>query len=162
VGHARPGPHLALVVITLLAAGWVAGTPVIWTEKGVSFSTYRVVDVREIANETGKVFDFDVAHSLTDRVRSKLTERGVTLTEGGLASIALGRRSGLGGSGPVDPGRRGDRHRYTMRQPGSDRDVWSDTIITHATEEGAPFSEGVPSEMVEKLSKSFVRGGGAR
>lgn len=66
---------------------------------------------------------------------------------------------------------------YTMRQPGSDRDVWSDTIITHATEEGAPFSEGVPgamkkslgkaaqqnlAEMVEKLSKSFVTGGGAR
>lgn len=85
MSHARPGPNLALAVITLLAAGCVAGTPVIWTEKGVSFAKYRVVDVPEIVNETGKVFDFDVAHSLTDKVRSKLTERGVTLTEGGRA-----------------------------------------------------------------------------
>ncbi len=66
---------------------------------------------------------------------------------------------------------------YRIREPGSDRDAWSETIITHATEEGAPFSEGVPgamkkslgkaaqqnlAEMVEQLSKSFVTGGGAR
>jgi Domain of unknown function (DUF4410) len=61
------------------------GEAVIWVEKGVSFSTYRAVDVVAVANETGKTFDFDVAQSLTDQIRSKLTEHGVSLTQGGNA-----------------------------------------------------------------------------
>jgi hypothetical protein len=70
-------------MITLATAGCAAGTPVIWVEKGVSLSTYRAVDVGAVANETGKTFDFDVAQSLTDQIRSKLAEHGVPLTQGG-------------------------------------------------------------------------------
>ena len=65
------------------AAACATGTPVVWVEKGVSLSTYRVVDVSAVANETGKSFDFDVAQSLTDQIRSKLAEHGVPLTQGG-------------------------------------------------------------------------------
>jgi len=70
-------------VLTLFTAACVAGTPVIWVEKGVSFSTYHAVDVTTVANETGKTFDVDVAQALTEKLRSKLTERGVSLSESG-------------------------------------------------------------------------------
>jgi Domain of unknown function (DUF4410) len=76
---------LAVALITLAAAGCAAGKPVIWVDKGVSFSNYRAVDVITVTNETGKTFDFDVAQSLTDQIRSKLTEHGVPLTQGGNA-----------------------------------------------------------------------------
>lgn len=75
--------HLVLALIILVTAGCAAGTPVLWVEKGVSFSKYRTVDVTPVANQTGKTFDFDVAQSLTEKIRSKLAERGIALTEGG-------------------------------------------------------------------------------
>jgi hypothetical protein len=77
--------RLAVATIILATAGCAAGTPVIWVEKGVSFSTYRAVDVGAVVNQTGKTFDFDVAQSLTDQIRSKLAEHGVPLTQGGSA-----------------------------------------------------------------------------
>ncbi len=77
--------RVALSIVMLLTAGCPAGKPVVWVEEGVSFSNYRAVEVRAVANETGHTFDFDVAGSLTDKVRSKLAERGVRLAEGGRA-----------------------------------------------------------------------------
>lgn len=53
----------ALVLIALA----IAGTPILWVEKGVPLSEYRAVGGRTVANQTGKVFDFDVAQSLTER-----------------------------------------------------------------------------------------------
>jgi len=75
--------RLSLMVVTLAAAACATGTPVVWVDKGVEFSKYRAVDVRGVANQTGKTFDFDVAQLLTDKMRSKLAERGITVTEGG-------------------------------------------------------------------------------
>ena len=69
--------------MSFAVAGCAAGKPVIWVEKGVAFSTYRAVDVVTVANETGKTFEFDVAQSLTDQIRSKLAEHGVQLTQAG-------------------------------------------------------------------------------
>lgn len=75
--------RVALCITLLLTAGCASGKPVIWVDEGVSFSNYRAVEVRAVANDTGRTFDFDVAGSLTDKVRSKLVEHGVLLTEGG-------------------------------------------------------------------------------
>lgn len=87
---------LTLVLIAMATAGCATGTPVLWVEKGVSLSQYRSVDVRAVANQTGKNFDFDVTQSLTERIRSKLTEHGVTLAKGeGVADGALVLRSNL-------------------------------------------------------------------
>jgi uncharacterized protein DUF4410 len=72
--------QLAVAVMTLAIGGCTAGTPVLWVDKGVSFSKYHTVEVSPVANETGETFDFDVAQSLTDGIRSKLTEHGVRLT----------------------------------------------------------------------------------
>ena len=70
-------------LVMSLTTACATGQPVIWVEQGVSLSNYHAVEVRRVANDTGQTFDFDVAGSLTDKVRSKLAERGVRLTEGG-------------------------------------------------------------------------------
>ena len=79
--------RIALILIVALLAGCVAGAPpVVWIEKGASLANYRVVDVSEVANETGQTFEFDVAHSITDKVRSKLIDRGIVLSQDGSAA----------------------------------------------------------------------------
>ena len=85
--------RIALILIVALLAGCVAGAPpVVWIEKGASLANYRVVAVNEVANETGQTFEFDVAHALTEKVRSKLIERGIALSQdgsGGAQTLAL-------------------------------------------------------------------------
>jgi len=41
---------------------------------------------------------------------------------------------------------------YSIRETGSNREVWRDTIISHETAEGAPFTEGVPGAMKKSLA----------
>jgi hypothetical protein len=73
---------LAGALLMMATAGCAVGKPVIWVDKSVSFSAYRTVDVTAVANETGRTFDFDVAQSLTDQIRSKLAEHGIPLSQG--------------------------------------------------------------------------------
>jgi uncharacterized protein DUF4410 len=82
MNRSRTG-RIALSLIVLLTTGCASGKPVIWVDEGVSFSNYRAVEVRAVANDTEHTFDFDVAGSLTDKIRSKLVEHGVLLSEGG-------------------------------------------------------------------------------
>jgi hypothetical protein len=41
---------------------------------------------------------------------------------------------------------------YRVREPSTDQDVWHETIITEDTEEGAPFTEGVPGAAKKSLA----------
>lgn len=85
--HERPHSRgrayrFTLTLIAVVTAGCAAGTPVLWVEKGISFSQYRAVDVSAMTNQTGKTFDFDVAQSLIEKIRSRLAEHGISLTAG--------------------------------------------------------------------------------
>jgi len=73
--------RVVLALVTLALAGCTAGKPILWVEKDVSLAKYRTVHVTGVVNETGKTFDFDVARAIEDKIRSKLVERGVALTE---------------------------------------------------------------------------------
>lgn len=46
---------------------------------------------------------------------------------------------------------------YRLHEAGSDRDVWHETIISEATEEGAPFTEGVPGAARKSLAGAARR-----
>jgi hypothetical protein len=74
--------YLFLAMI-LWGEGCATGKPMIWIEKGVSLSRYKVLEVAPITNDTGKTYDFDVADTLTKTVKANLAEKGYVISEGG-------------------------------------------------------------------------------
>jgi hypothetical protein len=66
---------LSLLVVLVVEGGCATGKPMAWVEKGTALSRYRQLEVAPVSNETGKAYDFDVAGMLTEKIRSKLSDK---------------------------------------------------------------------------------------
>jgi hypothetical protein len=72
---------IAIFLLFAFVAGCATGTPIVWMEKGVSLTEYKVFDMLPVSNETGKTFEFDVADTITQHIKSKLKEKGFIIAE---------------------------------------------------------------------------------
>jgi hypothetical protein len=74
---------LGVMVFPLLVGACAVQKPALWKEPGVSFQSYRAVEVMPVVNETGKSFsNFDVPGELTLTLQTKLRDKGFSVNGG--------------------------------------------------------------------------------
>ena len=78
-----------LLCLLIFQSGCATGKPMAWVEQRVSLSRYRQVDVAPVSNDTGKEYDFDVTGTLTEKIRSKLTDKGYAARGAGTGRDAV-------------------------------------------------------------------------
>lgn len=78
----------ALYATALVLAACASGKPVLFVEEGVSLSSYRSVYVAEIGH-FDRAPDIEVARKITEKIRSRLSERGIALAEEASADGAV-------------------------------------------------------------------------
>ena len=49
--------------------------------EGVSLASYKVFEVQPVLNETGKSYEFDVAGTLTQNIKSKFRDKGYLVSD---------------------------------------------------------------------------------
>ncbi len=79
-GAVMTKPVIGILLLVLLA-GCAAKTAV-WMEEGVIPAPYNAIEVAPVTNDTGETFDFDVAAKITERLKSRLKEKGYAVVEG--------------------------------------------------------------------------------
>lgn len=67
---------IVVFLLFLFVAGCVTSKPMVTMEKGASLSVYKAFEVSPVLNETGRTFEFDVADTLTQNIKSKLRDKG--------------------------------------------------------------------------------------
>lgn len=72
---------IPVLFLLLLLCGCVAAKPMVSMEKGVSLKTYKIFEVAPAINETGETFEFDVTGELTQKLKSRLKEKGYIVAE---------------------------------------------------------------------------------
>lgn len=73
---------LLILSTSVIVSGCVTSKPMVSMEKGVSLSSYKVLEIPNVLNETGKNFDFNVAGHLTQNIKSSFQQRGYVISEG--------------------------------------------------------------------------------
>jgi hypothetical protein len=73
--------YFAVLPLVVLLYGCAGVQPKMWLDKVVSLPAYRVFEVAPASNDTEKTFEFDVAATLTEHLKSKLQEKGYRLSE---------------------------------------------------------------------------------
>lgn len=71
-----------IVFLSFYLSGCVTSKPMVFTDKKVSLVDYKVFEVPAVLNETGKTFEFDVADTLTQNIKSKLIGKGYIVSDG--------------------------------------------------------------------------------
>lgn len=69
-------------LIVVFIAGCVTSKPMVSMMEGVSLTGYKMFEVHPVLNETGKTFEFDVADTLTQNIKSKLKDKGYIVSDG--------------------------------------------------------------------------------
>lgn len=73
----------ALLALTaVLLAGCYTARPVVSIDSTVSFDKYQAVEVLSVVNKTERTYDFDVAQTLTQKIKERLIEQGLVVVEG--------------------------------------------------------------------------------
>ena len=70
----------ALFTMALALAACASGKPVVFVEEDVSLSSYRSVYVAEVGH-FDRAPDIEVARSIADKIRARLTEHGIALAK---------------------------------------------------------------------------------
>jgi len=78
-----------LLFLVVFLGGCATGKPMSWIQKGVSLSSYQVFEVEPVSNETGKVYDFDVAADLTKKIKIELADKGYSVAESSTAGESV-------------------------------------------------------------------------
>jgi len=73
---------IIVFLIVLIISGCATSKPMVFTDKKVSLVDYKVFEVPAVLNETGKTFEFDVADTLTQNIKSKLIDKGYKVSDG--------------------------------------------------------------------------------
>jgi hypothetical protein len=73
---------MIVFLILLIISGCVTSKPMMSMVKDVSLADYKVFEVPPILNETRKTFEFDVADTLTQNIKSKLRDKGYKVSDG--------------------------------------------------------------------------------
>lgn len=138
---------LALTFITACTTGTVT----VQMEKDASLEEYKVFDVLPVSNETGKTFEFDVADTITQHIKSKLKEKkGFIIAEGApTAENIITIKSRLTSYAPGSAFKRWLPFGWTNESAKTQCIVWS-TLIDKRT-------EGVLGEIV--ANKAVTEGG---
>lgn len=69
-------------LIFVIISGCVTSKPMVSMVKDVSFAGYKVFEIPPVLDETGKTFEFDVADTLTQSIRSQLRDKGYIVSDG--------------------------------------------------------------------------------
>lgn len=153
---------LFLLVFT---GGCATGKPMAWVEKGTSLSRYRQLEVMPVSNDTGKEYDFDVVGTLTEKIRSQLTDKGYGARGGGAAGDAVlvlkGRLTayepGSAAKRWLAPGH-GTTHctvRVSLIDKESGKSV-GEIIVAKAISEGGLFSIGADKSILEVVASDIA------
>jgi hypothetical protein len=78
-----------LFVLVIFAGGCATGKPMSWIDKETSFSSYKVIEVIPVSNDTGKTYDFDIAADLTKKIKSKLEDKGYRVVDDSAAEESV-------------------------------------------------------------------------
>ena len=157
----------ARVGVALVLAGCATGKPVVWTEEGVSLSSYRTVRVGEVANATGQASADPVAQALTRGIRDRLREQGIHLSDdanGGDATLVFESRLDLYAPGNafsrwVTPGEGTTQCRVVGDLlDGRTHDQLGVVLSDRAVSGGGLLSAGADSRIVEVVASDIADG----
>lgn len=70
-----------LLFLVIFFGGCATGKPMSWIENGTSLSNYKVFEVADVSNETGKVYDFDIVADLTKKIKLNVAHKGYLVAE---------------------------------------------------------------------------------
>lgn len=72
-----------LWAVTLgLLAGCYAAQPVVSIDTAASFDHFQAVEVLPVVDKTARTYEFDVAQTLTQKIKEQLKEQGLVVVEG--------------------------------------------------------------------------------
>lgn len=76
--------RLMLIIFSasVILSGCITSKPMVSLEKGVSLSRYQAVEIASVRDETGKIYGFNVAASLTRNIKASFQQKGYVLSDG--------------------------------------------------------------------------------
>jgi hypothetical protein len=154
-------PVLPLLVVLIVESGCATGRPMAWVEAGASLAQYRQVEIPPVTNDTGQAYDFDVAGTLTEKIRSRLTDKGYGVRgEGAAQGAVLVLKTRLTAYEPGSAAKRwlapghGATHctvRVSLIDQQSGKPV-GEIIVAKAVSEGGLFSIGADKSILDVVA----------
>ena len=157
--------RVLLLCLLILGNGCATGKPMAWVEQGVSLSRYRQLDVASVSNDTGREYDFDVTGTLTEKIKSKLTDKGYLAQGAGTGREgALVLKPHLTAYEPGNAAKRwlapghGATHctvRVSLIDQESGKQV-GEIIVAKAISEGGLFSIGADRSILDAVASDIA------
>ncbi len=73
---------IIFLIFIIFMSGCVTSKPMVYIQKDVSLAGYTMFEVPPMQNTSGKTYQFDVSNTLTQHIRTKLKDKGFTVSDG--------------------------------------------------------------------------------